>query len=324
MPDSFSTETFRPPSPMHGQEKFQAISTTLKRNEEYVEHQKGLAIAGYLMDLRFSLKDPEFIQKIGFYTAVSPTETPEEIRQRLLAAAEKIAINHDPYNPLSFSDFIQKAQTEFGLTTEDIFALRHFIIMHREAQRSKTRTQEAQQTAEVDPLTGVLNRRGFERRIKEAFAHSQRTNEPLSIIYIDADALKYFNDTHGHQAGDELIKAIAQLLQLRESDIVCRLGGDEFVVILPNTNTDEIIEESQQSISQNIAARLRQRSKENPFAFISEKDRQAHSATAQFSIGFTTLRADDTAETLLARAEQAMQADKQQRKQQNPDLHIRH
>ncbi len=91
----------------------------------------------------------------------------------------------------------------------------------------------------TDSLTGLANRRSLELRLTEQLAQAQRQQWPLSLLMIDVDCFKAFNDHYGHQAGDRTLQQIAQLLQLgfnRATDTVARYGGEEFVVILPNTS----------------------------------------------------------------------------------------
>jgi diguanylate cyclase (GGDEF)-like protein len=90
--------------------------------------------------------------------------------------------------------------------------------------------------ADTDPLTGMLNRRGFERELKRALAYLKRYGASAALLYVDLDRFKTINDSHGHAAGDAVLKAVAMVIsrQVRASDLVARLGGDEFVVLLWN------------------------------------------------------------------------------------------
>lgn len=91
-----------------------------------------------------------------------------------------------------------------------------------------------------DDLTGLRNRRYFEERLREELARSQRAGTPCSVIMIDIDDFKVINDQHGHAAGDELLRAVGEMLtsNARAADIACRVGGDEMAVILPMTGED--------------------------------------------------------------------------------------
>ncbi|MEM8982998.1 MAG: diguanylate cyclase [Pseudomonadota bacterium] len=104
-----------------------------------------------------------------------------------------------------------------------------------------SRVSELQKHSVTDGLTGVLNRRSFDERLVEEFARSVRYGQPLSLMLIDVDHFKGYNDTHGHQVGDDALRAIATLLQtsVRRSDRLYRYGGEEFVVLMPATNEDD-------------------------------------------------------------------------------------
>ncbi|MBR9902710.1 MAG: diguanylate cyclase [Gammaproteobacteria bacterium] len=122
---------------------------------------------------------------------------------------------------------------------------------------TERREQEAIQRweAEHDPLTGLLNRRGFERRLDEAFADFQKTSTPSALLLFDLDHFKPINDEGGHALGDEMLRRIAQVLawEVRRSDHVARQGGDEFGVLLPSCTLAQarrIAESLRQSVSE--------------------------------------------------------------------------
>lgn len=96
----------------------------------------------------------------------------------------------------------------------------------------------------TDGLTGVKNRRAFQDAIQDHHALANRYRKPLSLVLLDVDMFKSYNDTFGHQAGDEVLKEVARVLQheARLSDVVARYGGEEFVIILPETGADEAIQ----------------------------------------------------------------------------------
>ncbi len=98
--------------------------------------------------------------------------------------------------------------------------------------------------SETDEMTKLLNKRSFSPMYKKAAEVAMKYSKPLSVMMIDADNLKDVNDTHGHNAGDRLIKAIAHTLEdcLRASDVICRFGGDEFAAMLPDLDGDKAIE----------------------------------------------------------------------------------
>jgi diguanylate cyclase (GGDEF)-like protein len=96
---------------------------------------------------------------------------------------------------------------------------------------------ELRRLAVTDPLTGLPNRREIERLLAVEVERAARHNRPLSLMMVDLDDLKQVNDEHGHAAGDEVLVALARMIQqgLRSSEIAGRVGGDEFTVLLPET-----------------------------------------------------------------------------------------
>jgi diguanylate cyclase (GGDEF)-like protein len=92
--------------------------------------------------------------------------------------------------------------------------------------------------ARTDPLTGVSNSRSFFELADTERARARRNKAPMTLIYMDLDDFKIVNDEHGHQAGDELLEAVAGILSTgrRATDVVGRLGGDEFALVLPETD----------------------------------------------------------------------------------------
>ncbi|WP_291570069.1 diguanylate cyclase [Clostridium sp. UBA4548] len=97
--------------------------------------------------------------------------------------------------------------------------------------------------ANKDGLTGLYNHRYFHDTLREKIILSERDNQPISMIIMDIDYFKHYNDLYGHQKGDEVLKNIGILLKeiSRSKDIVARYGGEEFALILPNTNENEVI-----------------------------------------------------------------------------------
>jgi len=105
-----------------------------------------------------------------------------------------------------------------------------------ELTRARKQIEELQASADTDFLLGIPNRRGFERELARALAYIKRYRASGALIVLDVDRLKPINDSFGHAAGDQVLKAIVAVLtsQVRSSDIVGRLGGDEFALLLWN------------------------------------------------------------------------------------------
>ncbi|MBT3790635.1 MAG: GGDEF domain-containing protein [Alphaproteobacteria bacterium] len=108
-------------------------------------------------------------------------------------------------------------------------------------QAQKRRIKQLESQVLTDPLTGLVNRRGFDSHLKRILADAHRHGDSGVLVYIDLDDFKPVNDNYGHEAGDAVLKHVAKLLgeNIRTSDIVARLGGDEFAVILTHTSAAE-------------------------------------------------------------------------------------
>ena len=103
------------------------------------------------------------------------------------------------------------------------------------------RLDQLRELSYIDTLTNVFNRRYFNHRLTEEVARASRFGRALSLAICDLDRFKILNDTHGHQAGDVVLRYLAQTLRrsVRAIDIVSRLGGDEFAVLMPDTSEEE-------------------------------------------------------------------------------------
>ena len=105
---------------------------------------------------------------------------------------------------------------------------------HHDHQRNRAPLAIEISDRQWDPLTGLLNRRGFEKELSRVLATARRYDEQGVLIYLDLDDFKRVNDNYGHSAGDEMLKQVACFLDksVRRSDYVARLGGDEFAILL--------------------------------------------------------------------------------------------
>lgn len=120
-----------------------------------------------------------------------------------------------------------------------------------------SRAQRLLKLATIDPLTSLCNRGYVDDRLAIEMSRARRHHQPLSVAMIDVDRFKLFNDTHGHAAGDLVLRTIADVLRssLRQSDTIGRYGGEEFVVILPETslaNAERKIESLRRAIANDL------------------------------------------------------------------------
>ncbi|WP_210640746.1 sensor domain-containing diguanylate cyclase [Pseudomonas sp. Tri1] len=113
-------------------------------------------------------------------------------------------------------------------------------LLRHELRRRHAAERELAQLASIDSLTGLANRRTLDDTLQQEWLRAQRSGQPLSVMMIDADHFKAFNDRLGHQRGDEALRTLAQLISRhvrRPADLAARYGGEEFSVVLPETTT---------------------------------------------------------------------------------------
>jgi diguanylate cyclase (GGDEF)-like protein len=106
--------------------------------------------------------------------------------------------------------------------------------------RERRRASAVSRIAQLDHLTGLANREGFDRQMAVEWQRALRHGRALGMVFVDLDAFKSFNDTYGHVAGDRLLREVAAAISAtsRASDFTARLGGDEFVILCPDTDAD--------------------------------------------------------------------------------------
>src|SRR6202048_480787 len=170
-------------------------------------------------------------------------------------------------------------------------------MLYKRSFELKAANKRIEELAELDELTGSFNRRCIMRMLDDEIARAQRVNTPCSIALIDLDWFKRINDGYGHPTGDEVLRtfAITVFANIRNIDKFGRYGGEEFLLLLPDTPND-------------AAARILDRLR----AIIADLDWSAFSPGLRVTIsaGVATLRADESPDTFLARADSALYAAK--------------
>jgi len=153
------------------------------------------------------------------------------------------------------------------------------------------------QEAFNDKLTAIPNRRAFDKRIDALFDDYRDQQQVFSLLLIDIDHFKQFNDTHGHAVGDRVLKYVASVMTggVKGDDMLARYGGEEFVVLLPNTGYDDAI-----AVGNNI----REKVSSNKLV-----DNNAHKKVlghVTISVGVATVTTDDNDDTIIERADRAL------------------
>jgi two-component system, cell cycle response regulator len=153
-------------------------------------------------------------------------------------------------------DYITKP-INFAELEARVKSLLRIKALQEELANANARLLKVSQT---DGLTGVDNRRHIEERLTEMYQHAARLAEPLACVMCDVDHFKSVNDTYGHQAGDAVLKQVAEILRdsAREIDRVGRYGGEEFIILLPSANVEDAVA---------FADRVREAVAERDFAY---------------------------------------------------------
>lgn len=175
------------------------------------------------------------------------------------------------------------------------FALADRIRMLRKhREQADKRTLELTKISITDSLTGLFNRRYFDDILADAKEKAVERNTPVSLIYLDIDHFKKFNDTYGHLKGDQVLQALAKVIRnnIREGDYPCRIGGEEFAVIFSDTNLTRASE---------IAERIR-----TAFETVNFRKIAPEISTVTVSIGVAELNNEEPAEDWVNRADKAL------------------
>lgn len=156
--------------------------------------------------------------------------------------------------------------------------------------------EQVRQESILDPLTRVYNRKGFDQGLIRAIEDAQKSKEPLSLIMFDIDHFKNFNDSYGHQTGDQVLRLVATTLKsnIKGQDIGARYGGEEFAAILPNTALED---------ASTLADKVRVSIQEKELLKRSTNQKLGR-VTASF--GVAMLNSEDTLATLIERSDRCL------------------
>ncbi len=178
---------------------------------------------------------------------------------------------------------------------------REIDALKGELAQARVLLAELETRVDEDPLTGLLNRRGFVKALERSLAYVRRYGGSAALVFLDLDGFKAVNDRFGHAAGDWVLGRVSRLIagHVRASDVAGRVGGDEFAALLWNLDAKQA-EQKARALEDLIA--------DSPFE---QNDKRY---AIGLSAGLTMLTADDTSETALARADQAMYERKRERR----------
>lgn len=247
-----------------------------------------------VVDVETSLKNIDRIQSeisgevLGIESAVFGSDDLDVLKRAVGSSLERLS--------LCMESFVEAEKEQLEAAKDKIDELtRQARVVDAEVEHLRHQLIQKQQMSVLDPLTGVDNRGGFDRRIEEEMARSLRIGFPLALLVVDIDKFKLVNDTFGHKAGDMVLQTVAKLMKarVRDTDYIARYGGDEFVLLLPGTTDDEA-----KVVAQTFCEGVKR------CGFHS----RGREVGVTLSIGIAQLIQGDTAASLFDRADTAMYA----------------
>ena len=283
--------------------------------EQRVESQHSLTDAdvAHLYATHIASREAQAVARIHERLRVLLAETSEVISQSGSHAVQFGKSLEDHTERLSHPDAanaIHSILSELLVETQKMSTVslnltRQLDTRAKEVQTLTERLERAEAVAFNDPLTGLLNRRGFEKAFSDVVPR-MTSPEGMSLLLVDVDRFKEINDAYGHGVGDQVLRGVAQILRARikGADIAARVGGDEFAILLPDTGLKGAIAVGEQIRESLIRARLRRTGSDEQIAQVSISVGVAHSSEAI------------VLETLMQRADSALYAAKREGRNQ--------
>ncbi len=234
----------------------------------------------------------EGIEDILVRTPADVMETAQAFQRQLPPQQTIDEIKENAYQQL------MELNTEYEVIVKDL----ERALAEKSELEAQLRVANSQLSglANTDELTGLPNRRALQASVDCQLTITERSERPLSLVMVDVDHFKNFNDTMGHAAGDAVLRVLGDLLQdlVRGADVPARYGGEEFTLLLPNTDEDGAL-----VVSERIRARLEA-------TVVNEDVPQPCKVTASF--GVATTRGGESSESLFGRADQALYVAKEE------------
>jgi diguanylate cyclase len=221
-------------------------------------------------------------------TAISDNRTQIEALDQVTS---QVQTNSDPRT------IIEKLVAELAKANTRAAALEtNFLATTEELDKIRDSLQAAEERSNTDALTGLANRHSMDEYFRSAQIAAMEGNEPLSILMIDIDHFKKFNDTYGHQVGDQVLRLVAKVLQenVGEGGLAARYGGEELIAVLPGANLETCAV---------VAERIRLRISE---ARLTRRTTGQAISSVTVSIGVAQFRLAEAAEAMIERCDRGL------------------
>ena len=269
-------------------------------------------LSDLLVNILFSVKPEKYHQQFRSEATKLLRLTPEEIEKILEQVHIKFKEAGTYFNlkiksTRSVQEILQEANIKLSLINLDYDQMNKQLILAKIHLENLTKELENKNEildnlANLDGLTGAFNHRYFQNSIDQEISRCMRNGSTISLLLLDIDHFKKFNDTYGHQVGDFVLTEFSTTLQdnIRKYDILARYGGEEFIIILPETSVDEAM---------NVAEKLRTAIETADF----DDNRESYNVTASFGVSCATPATQDdfNKNTFINQADQALYEAKQ-------------
>jgi diguanylate cyclase len=251
----------------------------------YVDAQAGTGATG---DFPEQLRGLVTSAKQFLTTAISDNRTQIEALDEV---SSQVQSTSDP-RPI-----IEKLVAELAKATTRASVLEaNFVETSQELDKIRDSLKAAEERSNTDALTGLANRRSLDAFLRSAQIFAMEKGQPLSILMIDIDHFKAFNDRYGHQVGDQVLRLVAKVLKdsVREGDLAARYGGEELIAVLPEANLD---------VCTDVAERIRRRISK---ARLTRRTTGDEISSVTVSIGVAEFRLAESAEVMIERCDGAL------------------
>jgi diguanylate cyclase len=275
----------------------QAINEILTRSKNLTEEELERIYETYLSPARItdridnvgSRVSDEISQVMAMIDAAAGTAS--NYSESLAGMSEKISSAKDREGLRSIVESLVETTNEMQETNESLE--QKLTASKQEINQLQVNLETVRTESLTDPMTGLANRKFFDDTLDNAISDAGAREEPLSLLMVDIDHFKTFNDTYGHLTGDQVLRLVASSLKqnVKGQDVAARYGGEEFVVVLPNTPLRSAL-----TVADHIRRAVM--SKE-----LMKRSTGQHLGRITVSIGAATMHKGDTAQSFIGRAD---------------------